>query len=234
MSELKGVKNVTPVGELHWVNISGQGKRNYNDDGYIYTATIYLEGEAAAAERKKIEDVLGPVPKGANVKSLGFRNLVKDKEGNLHTPNKDGEVNVENEDGETVDIASECEETDIWAFTYSTKTEFEDGKTKEIGVHNKDGKKISMGDKLIGNGSFGALSGKLKRFAKGKDIGVSLFLHAVQLTKFVPYEGGAGFGAQEGEFEGVSDEETGFTGQPDDAKESTAKATAKAKTKPKL
>lgn len=231
----KGVKNVTPVGELHWVNITGQGKENYNADGYNYTATVYLEGEAAEAERKKIEDVLGPVPKGANVKSLGYRNLVKDKEGNLYTPNASGEVNVDR-DGEEVDIADECEKTDIWAFTYTTKTTFEDGKTKEIAVYNKDAKKINMNDKLIGNGSLGALSGKLKRFAKGKDIGVSLFLHAVQITKFNEYEGGAGFGQQEGEFEGVQDQETGFTGQGEGGEKaaSDSKPASKPKTKPKL
>lgn len=232
MSVDKGVKNVTPVGELHWVNITGQGKENYNGDGYNYVATVYLEGEAAEAERKKIDDVLGPVPKGANVKSLGYRNLVKDSEGNLYTPNAKGEVNVTNEDGEEVDISDSCEATDIWAFTYTTKTEFEDGKPKEIAVYNKDAKKISMGDKLIGNGSLGAISGKLKRFAKGKDIGVSLFLHAIQITKFEEYQGGAGFGAQEGEFEGVSDEDTGFTGQPESEANEAPKG--KGKTKPKL
>lgn len=226
MSADKGTKNVTPVGELHWVNISGQGKENYNGDGYNYVATVYLTGEKAENERKKIDDVLGPVPKGAIVKSKGYKELLKDKDGNLYSPDKTGAVNVENEDGDIVDISEDCEASGIWAFTYSTKTTFEDGKTKEIAVYNKDAKKINMGDKLIGNGSSGAISGKLKRFVSGKEVGVSLFLHALQITKFVEYEGGAGFGAQEGEFEGHSDTETGFTGQPEEA--------PKPKTKPKL
>ena len=229
-----GVKNVTPVGELHWVNITGQGKENYNGDGYNYVATVYLEGEAAETEKKKIQDVLGPVPKGSNVKSLGYRNLVKDSEGNLRTPNKDGAVLAENEDGEEVDIVDECEKTDIWAFTYSTITAFPDGKTKEVAVYNKDAKKISLGDRLIGNGSVGAISGKMKRFSRGKDIGVSLFLHAIQITKFNEYEGGAGFGTQEGEFEGVTEKESGFTGQAEGEPSDTPVAKGKAKTKPKL
>lgn len=229
----KGVKNTTPVGELNWVNISGQGKENYNQDGYIYTATVNLEGEEAKAEREKIDAELGPVPKGKNVKSLGYRNLVRDSEGTLRTPNAAGEVIVERDD-EEVDIEEECEETDIWAFTYSTNTTLPDGKTKVIDVYNNDAKKVNLGDKLIGNGSRGAISGKLKRFERGKDIGVSLFLHAIQITKFEEYEGGAGFSAQDGEFEGVEDAETGFTGQGEETADSKKEASTKKKTPPKL
>lgn len=231
----KGVKNVTPVGELNWVNISGQGKRNYNDDGYVYVATVNLEGDDAEAERKKIDDVLGPIPKGSIVKSKGYRNLVMDSDGNLRTPNKDGKVLAENEEGELEDITKDCKETDVWSFTYSTITTFPDGKTKEVAVYNKDAKKISMGDRLIGNKSIGAISGKLKRFSRGKEIGVSLFLHAIQITKFEEYEGGAGFGEQEGEFEGVTDKESGFTGAAEeDNSNDTPSPKSKPKTKPKL
>lgn len=229
MSKNDLVPVVTPVGELHWVNISGQGKENYNEDGYNYVATVHLEGDKAKVLRDKIEEVLGEVPKGKTVKSRGYRELMKDKEGNLHTPNKDGEIIV---DGEN--ITDDCEASGIFAFTFTTGTTFADGKTKVVSVYNagsKAGKpqKVNLGERKIGNGSEGAISGKMRRFERGKDIGVSLFLHAVQLTKFNEYEGDAGFDVQEGDFEGVDD--AGFESGGDTAEEVPAK---KEKAKPKL
>jgi hypothetical protein len=214
----------SPVGELHWVNISGQGKQNYNEDGYNYVATVFLGGDKAEALKAKVDDVLGDVPKGKTVKSTGYRKLYKDAEGTLRAPNKDGKILV---DG--VDIFGDCEETDMYAFQFTTRTTFADGKTKKISVYNKDAKKVELGDRKVGNGSIGAISGKMERFERGKEVGVSLYLNAIQLTKFTEYSGDAGFEAQEGDFESVEDEETGFTGET----ESEAAAPAK-KAKPRL
>lgn len=212
MSDL--TKVVTPVGELHWVNIQGQGKQNYNQDGYNYVATVHLTGEDAEGLKAKIDEVLGDVPKGKTVKSTGYRQLFKDKEGTLRSPNKEGKIMVDGED-----ITAECELTDIWAFTFTTGTTYADGKTKQINVYNAKSKKVDMGERQIGNGSEGAISGKMRRFERGKEIGVSLFLHAVQLTKFEAYEGDAGFEEQEGDFDGVDETDGDFETQSEGSSE---------------
>ena len=146
---------------------------------------------------------------------------MKDSEGNLRSPSKAKPKTDEEED------------SGIWEFSFKTNTTYADGKTKKIAVYNANAQKIELGDKRIGNGSLGAISGKMKGGSYKKEYSVSLYLNAVQLTKFEEYVGDAGFDAQEGDFEGVTDEETGFTGQA----ESTAEAeeeTPKSKPKPKL
>lgn len=213
MSELVNV--VTPVGELFYVNISGQGKENYNEDGYEYTASIRLEGEKAQELINKINEVAKTMPAGQNLKSQGYKELVKDSEGNLRSPS----VSKPKTDDEEL--------SGIFEFSFKTNTTFADGKQKKIAVYNKDAKKVELGDSRIGNGSKGAISGKMKGSTYKKDFSVSLYLNAVQLTEFEEYVGDAGFDAQEGDFEGTVDADTGFKGQAE------AKPT-KEKVKPKL
>jgi hypothetical protein len=209
----KDLKSIaTPVGELHWVNITGQGKQNYNEDGYEYVATVHLTGQEALILKATIDEVLGVVPSGKIVKSTGYRELLEDAEGALFTPTAN---------------KKEGTATGIFAFTFKTGATFEDGRQKKVAVYNATAQKVDMGDRLIGNGSKGAISGKMQRFERGKEVGVSLFLNAVQLTEYVPYEGDAGFEAQEGgTFTAPNDGETGFSGQTKEVSE-PAKVAAK-------
>lgn len=216
------VNVVTPVGELHWVNISGQGKENFNEDGYEYVATVHLEGDKAKDLKAKIDALIANPPEGKKLKSTGYRELLRNEDGELFTPTADNK---------------EGEKTGIYAFTFRTGTTYEDGKTKVVSVYNcaKPPQKVKLGDKRIGNGSKGAISGKMRMFERGKEYGVSLFLHAIQLTNFKEYEDGAGFEEQEGDFYDVGEGE-GFANDeaetPTETKE-TPKAD-KPKTKPKL
>lgn len=213
---------VTPVGELHYVQISGQGKLNYNEDGYNYVATVNLTGEKAEHLKAKINEVLGEVGKGENVKSLGYREILEDEEGR-YTPTQN-----------TKDRDANAKPTGIFAFTFSTAVAFSDGKPKKISVYNSSTPpvKINLGDKKIGNGSTGALSGKMQRFKKGKDVGVSLFLNAVQLVNFIEYVGDAGFDGQEGGWTG-NDEEMD-TGEDAPAAATTSAPAKTEAAKPKL
>lgn len=200
MANEKGVKYVTPVGELSWVNISGQGKLNYNEDGYNYQANIALSGADAEAFKAKIDEVKEGCPKNLKLKSLGYRPEWQDKEGNLFVETE--ERTPDEKDGDKL--------TGRIIFTASTRTTFDDGKPTTINVYNAKGKKVDMGDRLIGNGSFGSLSTKLKVYVNGKATGVSIYLKAVQLTKFVPYEDGGGFAEVEGDFDGFDDADEEF------------------------
>lgn len=220
MSDL--VPIVTPVGELHYVQISGQGKLNYNEDGYNYVGTIYLTGEAAQAVITALKETLGDVPKSKNLKSKGYRELLEDDEG-VYQPTSN-----------TTERDAGAKKTGTYAFNFSTNTTFKDGKKKKVSVYNSANppSRIDLGERKIGNGSKGAISGKLRRYEKGKDVGVSLFLNAVQLVEFVEFTGDDGFEQQEGGFTGTDD---GFN--PSTAEASVEQDTAteeKPKAKPKL
>lgn len=216
------VNIVTNVGELWHVNITGQGKLNYNEDGYEYVANIRMPKEKAQAHIDAIEKVLGEVPKGKTVKSRGWRELLEDEEGVYFPTSKTKEAGRDDK----------AKKTGIIQFAFKTVTAFPDGKPKKVGVYNSANPptKLNMGDKLIGNGSMGCISGKMERVERGKEVMVSLYLNHIQLVKFVEYQGDAGFAAQD----------EGFTGFGSDmpepeAPQSEAAATETPKTsKPKL
>lgn len=221
------VKVVTPVGELWYCQIAGQGKKNYNEDGYVYTATVHLTGDAAESLKDKIDEVLGEVPKGKTIKSVGYREVFKAADGKFFSETKNRKFG--DEDGD--------EKTDRTAFTFSTNTTFDDGRTAKVDVYNSGKglpkpKKIDLGSRGIGNGSLGAISGVMERFEKGKEVGVSLFLKAVQITKYIEYSGDAGFDSQEdGDFEDVESDGTEQFAEDTTTEEKPAKTT---KAKPRL
>ncbi|PIR06657.1 MAG: hypothetical protein COV55_02785 [Candidatus Komeilibacteria bacterium CG11_big_fil_rev_8_21_14_0_20_36_20] len=190
MSELE--KITTPVGELSYVHISGQGKRNYNDDGYVYQATIVMDKSKAEDLIEKIEVCLGNVQANETVKSKGYKELRQDEDG-VYAPNT-----------KTSERDKKSKPTGKVAFQFSTKTSFGDGKSKEIGVYNSIGKRVELGGRKIGNGTQGAISGSIQRYSAGnkndKSVGVSLYLNNIQIFKFVEYKDDGGFESQEGGF----------------------------------
>ena len=219
------IKVVTPLGELHYVNISGQGKENYDEDDYEYVASIRLTGDAAEKLKAEIEEIVELRPKGDDVKSRGYKELVKTKDGNLRSPT----LKKPKTDDE--------EATGIFEFLFKTNTTYADGKTKKIGTRNAANQPVSLGNARIGNGTIGCISGKMRGKSYKKEWSVTLYLNAVQITKFVEYVGDDGFEAQkvdEDSFMGIEDAETGFVGQPEGEAPAEPEETPKAKVKPKL
>lgn len=222
MAKEKLVPIVSPIGELHHVNISGQGKENYDKDGYEYTATVRLTGERATAMKAIIDDQIEQkMPSGDVLKSPGYKELVKDSEGNLRSPS----VRKPKTDDEEL--------SGVFAFSFKTTTDYgaPEYKPKKIGVRNANAQPVSLGDKRVGNGTIGAASGKMRGSSYNGDYSLTLYLNAIQIVKFVEYVGDDGFdSSDEGDFEGVEDDDTGFVGQPEDSSTEDKPA----KTKPKL
>lgn len=233
------VKVVTPIGELHYVQIEGQGKEKYDKEkGYEYVATLYLSSERSEPLRKQMDEVVGEIKKGESLKSKGYRQLMKDKDGKIFTPtNKNKE---RQEDAELIDM---------YGFTFKTSTVYKDGKDgptkpKVIGVYDSGNKtlgikpkKISLQGKKIGNGSEGAISGTLQRSVYKGEVSCSLYLNSIQLTKFIEYDGDAGFEAQDGEFEGSSpdDNDSGdFSAQSDVSGGESEGTQEQAKSRPRI
>lgn len=216
MSDL--IKIVTPVGELHYVNISGQGKENYNEDGYEYVATVYLDKTKPEVVEfiAKIEELKLSGPKDLKLQTSGYFDLFRDEEGKLfaHTEDKTG-----------------GEPTNFIGVRFKTKTTFADGNPKKVAVYNVKRKAVDLGERRVGNGTIGAISGAMQLYVNGKKWGISMFLNSIQITKFIEYVGDAGFEEQEGDFEGF-DSSGDFEIKSTETK-SESKPAAK-KVKPKL
>jgi len=78
-SEKKNV--VTPKGELQWVVVNGQGKENYDGDGYEYTASIILTEEEADEFQDMVDDYYAE--QGGQEETCPTKIIREDKEGNL-------------------------------------------------------------------------------------------------------------------------------------------------------
>lgn len=220
----KGVKIITPVGPLSWVQITGKGKENYNKDGFNYVATLTLDKKTAEPLLAEIEEIAKGCSATLKVKSKGYRPVYLDKDGNQFVETENREF--DKEAGDT--------ETDLLAFSFATRTTFDDGKPTTIGTYNAKGDKVVLGERLIGNGTIGSISGKGKVYVNGRNTGVSLYLKAIQIVKYVPYEGDAGFAAVDDAdaFTGFDDANDDF--QKSEPEASAADAAAAPKTKPKL
>lgn len=111
------------------------------------------------------------------------------------------------------------------AFNFWTSANWKDGKDTVIDIYNARGSQVSLGNKKIGNGSFGSISGSMSIYDGGTATsrGVSLYLNAIQLTKFVEYSQDAGFAAQE------DAEEDGFEGVESDFEGTSSEGDAEAR-----
>lgn len=209
----------SPVGELEWVIVGGQGKLNTLNDKYYYQATLVLDSESQECKDfiaeidQFFEDEADKKMKKKNKKSTGY------------APHK---VRTgEDEDGDPI-----YEETGKTAFMFKTETTFKDGNAKTIGIHNAKGARVALGNRKIGNGSVGRINGVIKTYDQVKDTGTSLYLNAVQLVKYIPFADGPSFDSVEDEV----DAEEAFEGFEDDGDMTPAEEPSKddAPSKPRL
>lgn len=181
----------SPKGELRWVTITGEGKENLSCK-LQYVASVIVDEKENADFIQMIKDFWEenrPAKFNLEPKSLGMYPLY-----------------TKGDDSEKVEVPGKL------YLQFKTGTKYQDDSPKVIDIYNAKGKKVSLGDQSIGNGSIGIISGSMGIYEnrKGNAIlsaGVTLYLDAIQLTKFVPYERDAGFEAQ--------DDEDGWTGEED-------------------
>ncbi len=159
-------KLIVPVGELNWVNVSGNGKDTSEaGDGtrmkkqaslYLKTASKECQGLMKqlddAWEEYKAKD--SRIKSATKPKSLGYK-IVKDK-----------------------DTGGE---TDTTSFSFSTNSFFKDGKPSNVPVYDAQGAVYDMGEEEIGNGSVGTVYGDCGEYAFKGSFGISLYLKAVQI-----------------------------------------------------
>ncbi len=183
-------KIITPLGELRWVFITGEGRESLNGDPR-YSAALRLKTDSK--ELAQIE---------AEIKA--FWEAEKPKEAKKCASN-----------GIRLEQDKDGKETGYSLVNFWTGTHFADGKQKVVNTYNSRGQKVSLGAKSIGNGSVGAISGTMSTYSSKPNHGVTLYLSGIQLTKFVEYSQDDGFEAQEGDFEQVEEDE--FNNPTDEA-----------------
>ena len=185
---MANVKISTPKGELKYVNVTGQGKLDYDGKFYEYTASVVLGKKEAGKLYDEICEFFD------DNKPSWFKG---DEPSN--------KVKREEDDGD-------------FSFGFKTKTQFEyeddDGVTKtrftKIGIVNSKNKEVLLPEgEGIGNGSIGRISGNMSIHMDKKKgtAGVSLWLNNVQLLKYVKYVPDTGFDEDvDGDFDDFGEE----------------------------
>lgn len=179
---------VTPKGELEWVFIDGEGRLDLNGKPR-FSVSLKLKNDSK--ELAKIEAEIqeywkeNKPPKINKMKSNGIRSVLKDGEPTGYTY------------------------VNFW-----TGTTFQDGSPKVVDVYNAAGTKVNLGGKKIGNGSEGFVSGAMAIYEQGPQAGITLYLNAVQLTKFEEYLGNVVLAEEKGGWTGEDLNPEGFQPQP--------------------
>lgn len=203
---LPSVQIDSPIGELEWVIIDGEGKPDLNGNPK-YQADVVVSAEVGEAFIERVMEFWEEnKPKGAKApKSIGvYDHTVKDED-------------ASREAGENVYVP-----TGNKVIRFKTNPFYASGDPKIVKVFNSKGNEVSLMGKKIGNGSRGRINGVMGIYDNSTAArGVTFYLNGIQLSKFVPYTGGVSFSEMEDEegdgFEGVE----GAMGGIEDEQDST-------------
>lgn len=208
----------SPIGDLEWCIIDGEGKEDLQGN-MKYQVQLVLDGEKEEQLKKELDE-FWEANKPAKIKEPKSMGYYAHK-----VP-----TGEEDEDGAKI-----YEETGKTTFAFKTGTEYADGNPKIITIFNDKGKEVDLKGKKIGNGSRGRINGAMSIYTveqKGKIIqaGVTLYLNAIQLAKFIEYVGGPNFDEMpedESEFEGVDSDGMDALDEKEDAPKEDKKQTPK-------
>lgn len=180
MAKVKAKPFLSEKGELVYVFIDGEGRKDLNGNNR-FTAALRLSDDSEELKRMKklVTDYWKDhKPKGASLKSNGIKKEIE------YLKDDNGEVLLD-EDGK-----KQFKYTGYHLIQFWTGTKFEDGSPKKVQIFNKNGDEVDLKGKKIGNGSRGWISGAMQVYDNGPGAqGVTLFLNAIQLAKFVEFEG---------------------------------------------
>lgn len=152
-------KIVTPKGELLWVNITGQGKENFDGDGMEYTATVVLTEDEADEIQEIVDEFY--------VKSGGREDV---------TPNK---IIREDEDGRPIISFKTQTEFD----GKKTYIKVVDGRNKEVHLPEE----IGIGNGSVGKIA-GTLSYYRRKQSDGVSLFLNS-VKLLELIKYTPETG---------------------------------------------
>ena len=167
----------TPLAELRYVNVVGQGKLRFDPtnkfdkntaEAYEYTASVMLSKEQADVAIATFKEFWNEIkPKG----------LTKQKYDLIKEEMKD--TGKKDDDGDAIK-----EPTGLWILQAKTTTEWPSGDKNIVKIMRGNGNPLNLGTKQIGDGSIGVLHGQvgINEFAGNE--GLNFFLSGVQLKSF--------------------------------------------------
>ena len=186
MAKAATAEVLTPVGELWFTRVAGEGKKfdpSEPKEKEKYEVNIVMTPEQFAPLKEEIDNFYeANVSEKAKSKQGDDRNVpyakhvLKDKEGN-----------------ET--------ETDNFILKARTNRFFKDGKEKVIPVLDSKGKAYPEGyfaNRFIGNGSTGRVKGVLMPWQFQNKEGITLYLNVLQLGNHVQHNAAEGMEGIEG------------------------------------
>ena len=192
----------TPLLDLQWVVVSGQGKVKFQKEdnkdpkNYEYQATVVFPDEASMKIEKEKFDTFW-----RENKPKGFTKQKYD----MFKPEMVPDLDANGKEQKDADGAIIRKATGRWTLTAKTNIVWPEGKPNEIKLLRASGQPLYLGDKQIGNGSVGVLHGSVSINEFAGNEGLLFHLSGVQLKKFVPYEGSEIQADNLGEDEGMED-----------------------------
>jgi len=167
----------TPMAELRYVNIVGQGKLRFDPtkkfdknkaEAYEYTASVMLSKEQADAITAEFKEFWNEnKPKG----------LTKQKYELVKAEMKD--TGKKDDDGDAIK-----EPTGLYILQAKTTTEWPSGDKNLIKIMRGNGNPLNLGTKQIGDGSVGVLHGSIGINDFAGNEGLNFFLAGVQLKSY--------------------------------------------------
>jgi len=167
----------TPLAELRYVNIVGQGKLRFDPtnkfdknkaEAYEYTASVILSKEQADVITANFKDFWNEnKPKG----------LTKQKYDLVKAEMKD--TGKKDEDGDAIK-----EPTGFYILQAKTTTEWPSGDKNIVKIMRGNGNPLNLGVKQIGDGSVGVIHGQIGVNDFAGNEGLNFFLSGVQLKSF--------------------------------------------------
>ena len=194
----------TPLQELEWVSITGNGKVKMNKDpssedpkDFYYTATTVYPNEAAMKKDKAVFDKFWKENRPAGVTAQSYKMFKPEMIPELDEAGKPRE----DEEGAIIKKA-----TGRWLLAAKTVTRWPDGKPNRVKVLRGNGNPLNLGEKKIGNGTIGVIHGAIGINAFAGNEGLAFYLNAIQIKKFVEYTEADAVEAEDlGEDEGLDE-----------------------------
>ena len=175
----------TPVGELNWVKVTGEGKLKMDAAGdkpedFIYTASVIISDEYADRLQNTLNEFWRKVkPNGIGKQSYS---LIKDEKD--YTLDENGDKQYD-EDGDVITHL-----TGRKFLVAKTNVVWPDGKPNSIKINDFARNIIDLEQTgEIGNGSTGVIAGVVGAQFNPSNPGLMFFLQGIQLKTLVPYTG---------------------------------------------
>ncbi len=172
-------KKVILKGEAYWARITGNGAKNYNEDGREFQISLVIDKNSDAAK-----DFVGTVTNMAT-EAFGKHDSTKiNLPYNIWEEKENGVVTAVHEDKYIVRAKQ-----NVYPIDKETKKQDSTKSIRELKVFDSTPKRIELGERLLGNGSIVNVSMNLVPWKVKASFGISAYINQIQIIKPEWYSG---------------------------------------------